>query len=102
MAANLQELEKEVDRIAKEVLGEREYQVQKRKFDTSFDDQNRINDWISYITAYVSRHFCSNPMDALSPQRWAEFRVDLIKVAALAFAGIAAIDRRSGNPNAFS
>ena len=69
---------------------ERTYQ--ENKWGVEFDDQNTINDWVTYINQYASHAARMNVgVDHVEE--------NLIKVAALAVAALEAIDRNGGLPN---
>ena len=73
-----------------EVAKERGYQMQ--KFGNDFDDLNKPNDWIAYITAYASRVYGGPEYkDGAAP---VDFRQSMVKAAALAIAAIEAHDRK--------
>lgn len=68
------------------IATERKYQND--RFGTTFDDHNKLNDWVTYITHYASRNYGPNISEST-------FRLNMVKVAALAIAAIEAIDRRT-------
>ena len=73
--------------IFSEINDERAYQD--KKFGTSFDDKNTYNDWMSYISMYLSDGGkMKNPKDMQ--------RVGLMKAASLCVAALEAFDRNDG------
>lgn len=76
--------------ILAEVHTEREYQTE--KWGTDNDAFNTPFHWNAYINQYASRHLIGTPLDETDPVL---FRVDMIKVAALAVAAVEALDRNT-------
>lgn len=77
---------KRMDKILKEIKEERSYQDS--KWGTEFDDRNTANDWTTYITQYASNAAFAKNLD--------EWRVQMLKTAALAVAALEAFDRNQG------
>jgi hypothetical protein len=75
-----------------EINNERVYQ-QKRWGDNADDTQNAPNDFVSYIAHHSTRWF-NGGFAPYSSATVAEFRRQMIKVAALAVAAIESIDRQ--------
>jgi hypothetical protein len=73
-----------VAKILLDILAERDYQDE--MWGQAFDNNNTINDWVSYITRYCGRATC---MDADTENQ----REAMVKVAALAVAALEAFDR---------
>ncbi len=73
--------------VMEEVSAERA--AQDAKWGEAFDDLNSPYNWAAYICHYTTRHLIGDPRAASA----ASFRVDMVKVAALAVAAIEAIDR---------
>ena len=78
--------------VRQQILGEVEAErsVQDAKWGTAFDDKNTPYNWSAYIGQYSTRHLIGDPTKVSE----AEFRADMVKVAALAVAAIESIDRR--------
>lgn len=74
--------------VLNEVAAEREYQ--NKRWGTSFDDTNTPSQWMGYVSAYGARNLVGASAVDLE-----KFRVDMIKVAALAVAAVEAIDRKT-------
>lgn len=70
---------------------ERERTYQNAKWGTTFDDQNTVNDWTTYINQYAG-DAARMDMDPV------EVRTKLVKVASLAVAAIETCDRNCGFP----
>lgn len=78
-----------METIFKEILKEQEYAY--KKWGTTFDDNNTINDWATYIIIYLGKATAMNsPVD--------EQRKQLLKVANLAVSAIRAFDRNKEFP----
>jgi hypothetical protein len=77
--------------IFSEVSAERD--VQDAKWGHKFDDRNTPYNWAAYIAQYATRNLIGDPY-AVSD---AKFRVDMVKVAALAVAAIESIDRSNAS-----
>lgn len=75
--------------ILAEIETEREYQDQ--KWGHAFDDENTPHEWVAYIAHYAARHLAGNPAGVDVDK----FRLDMVKVAALAVAAIEAVDRKA-------
>lgn len=78
-------------KVLEEVAKERAYQDS--KWGEPFDDKNSPYNWMGYISHYGGRNLCGNPDDVLQKR----FRIDMIKVAALAVAAVESIDRQCGS-----
>jgi hypothetical protein len=70
--------------IVQEILTER--QRAEDQWGTGFDDLNTLNDWVAYITEYVSS-------SAKFGMTIAESRAQLIKTGGLIFAALMALER---------
>lgn len=79
-----------IETILNEVAVERAYQNQ--RWGTAIDDVNTPFHWNAYINQYASRNLIGNPNSFTDLEA---FRVDMLKVAALAVAAIEAIDRNN-------
>jgi hypothetical protein len=75
-------------KIFSEVDAERQHQ--ESKWGNAFDDRNTPYNWSAYIGQYSTRHLIGDPTKVSE----AEFRADMVKVAALAVAAVESIDRR--------
>lgn len=75
--------------IYTEIQQERAYQTQ--RWGTDNDKLNTPFHWASYISQYATRNLIGNP--AAFPDEDA-FRVDMIKVAALAVAAVESLDSK--------
>ncbi len=76
--------------IFREINDERSYQEEKKCFSTQWDDQQSPNDWVGYISAYAGRATTAR----INESGLANFRLMMLKVAALAVAAIEATDRK--------
>lgn len=83
--------------VIRDVQAEREYQLTRgaegklpgqTAWDYTFDDKNTPNDWAAFIAIYVGRAVNTSNTDIT-----AEFRKNMVKVAALALAAVEAVDR---------
>lgn len=83
----------EVKQVQDEALNairvEREYQ--NKRWGTEFDDNNTINDWVTYITRYAGQAAFAEVGQSQVTQ--------LVKVAALAVAALEAYARNDGFPS---
>jgi len=70
--------------VLEEIRIEREYQDQ--QWGTEFDDNNTLNDWVTYITIYTGQ---AARMD-VPPENQ---RKNMLKAATLAVAAVASFDR---------
>lgn len=79
--------------ILAEIDDERQRQIRlKHGGDTNkFDEENSLNDFVAYISAYAGRAAQKVARNERDGQR---FRVNMIKVAALAMAAVEAYDAR--------
>lgn len=74
-----------------------ELRVERKRQDglwgTAFDDKNTPNDWVAYITRYVSEGAYDSRNKVYTVDR---FREHLVKAACLCVAAIETIDRNGG------
>lgn len=89
----LDEYERELlmEEVIKQIIAEREYQMNKVGWSTEWDDNNKPHEWAGYITHYLGRNLAGDPMNIDSEK----FRNDLLKVASLAVAAIESLDRKN-------
>lgn len=73
-----------MDKVLAEIVNERKFQD--TIWGREFDNHNKLNDWVTYITHYAAKNY--------GPKVGVEvFRNNMIKVAALAVAAVEACDR---------
>ncbi|MCK5604263.1 hypothetical protein KAR91_20410 [Candidatus Pacearchaeota archaeon] len=80
-----------INDIANEVRKERDRQI--RLWGTKFDAKNTANDWAAYIINYVAKATYAGRDETFSPR---DFRINMMKVAALAQAAVLMIDLNGG------
>lgn len=80
--------------IFADIHDEREYQV--AKWGDKFDDQNTINDWVTYLSMYAAQGATINLVSTMD-EATERFRQSMVKVAAIAVAALETIER-NGHP----